>query len=190
MKRFICAALAAALLLPGALAVRAHAHDGDEDEQSEHQGPPEGGMREKMADRMKEKLGLSDDQATKLKDAMKAHGEASKPIMEKVKAGMEKLRDQVKSKAADADIKATLADLKTQRAAMQAEESKFHDSLAGFLTPTQQAKMLIGMMARHHAMMENRGGHGRWGGKRRGDGEDDHDGPKGDDGKKDDGNDD
>jgi Spy/CpxP family protein refolding chaperone len=148
MKRIVCAALAAALLVPGMWAVSARAQDdsSDEQESSHHE----------MGAQMKKKLGLTDEQAAKFKDAMKAHQDAMKPLGEQMKAGIKTLRDQVKAKAADADIKATLESLKAARQAMSAEQEKFHESLASFLTPTQQAKMVLGMAKRMH---ENMKGH-------------------------------
>jgi Spy/CpxP family protein refolding chaperone len=180
MKRLICAALAATLLVPGMLAVSARAQDDGPDAQ-EQDGP----KHHDMADKIKEHLGLSDDQAAKFKDAMKAHMDAMKPLGEKLKAGMKSLHEQVKAKAADADIKATLDSLKANRQAMAAEQEKFHESLAAFLTPTQQAKMVLGMAQRMR--QGGPGGRGGWRGRggRGGDKpspkdqEDDHDDDKG-----------
>ena len=160
MKRYICAALAAALLAPGLLTVSARAQDdAPPPEQSEHQDAG------KMADRMKEKLALTDDQAAKLKDAMKAHGDAMKPIGQQLKDGIKKLAGQIKSKATDADIQASLDSLKTARKAMADEQEKFHDGLAAFLTPTQQAKMAVGAAMRMHREREEHGPKGKHGPK-------------------------
>lgn len=177
MKRFIRAALAAAVLIPGAWALNARAEGGD------HDGPPPheaGMMGEKMAEKMKEKLGLTDDQAAKFKAAMKAHGDAVKPLHEKLRDGMKKLHGQVEAKASDADIKATLDSLKSTRKDMEAAQEKLHAEVSTILTPTQQAKMLLGMMHRMHERMGE--GKGRWGrgekgekGERRGPPKEDHD---------------
>lgn len=168
MKKLVCAALAAALLVPGTWALKARAHD---------EGA-EGGSHHEMAEKAKEKLGLSDEQASKFKDAMKAHRDEMKPLGEKMRDGVKKLHAQVEAKASDADLKATLASLKENRKAIEAAQEKFHESLASFLTPTQQAKMVLGMAHRMHERMDGRG---RMGG-RRGDkaGKDDT-GPKDDD---------
>ena len=149
MKRYICAALAAALLAPGIWAVSARAQEDAEPAQSEHQdgGKPDGA---KMADRMKEKLGLTDEQAGKLKDAMKAHHDAMTPLGQQMKDAVKKLADQLKNKAADADILASLDALKAARKAMADENEKLQDALAGFLTPTQRGKMAVGMAMRMH----------------------------------------
>lgn len=154
MKRLVCAAFAAALLVPGTWALSARAN---EEGAEEHAGPHHE-MGGKMAERAKEKLGLTDEQAAKFKDAMKAHGEAVKPLHRKMRDGLAKLGDQLQDKASDSDVKATLDSLKSVRQAMTAEEEKFHDSLASFLTPTQQAKLVMGMAKHMHEGMMGHGG--------------------------------
>lgn len=124
-------------------------------------GPGGGGpdaMREKMEARAKEMLGLTDDQEAKFKDAMKAHGEAVKPLKRKLRDGMTKLGDQLQDKADDSAVKATLDSLKATRQAMTAEQEKFHDGLASFLTPTQQGKLVLGMAMKMHQGMMGAGG--------------------------------
>lgn len=153
MKRLVCAAFAAALLMPGMGALSAQAKG-----PMERAGGPPREKGEGMAERAKEKLGLTDEQETKFKDAMKEHGEAVKPLHRKMRDGLTKLGDQVQDKASDSDIKATLDSLKSVRQAMTAEEEKFHDTLASFLTPTQQAKLVIGMAKRMHEGMMGPGG--------------------------------
>ena len=162
MKRYICAALAAALLAPGMWAVGARAQD-DDAEQSEHHdgGKPDGA---KMAEHLK-KLGLTDEQAGKFKDAMKAHGEAMKPLRQQAKDTVKKLAGQLKIKAPDADIQASLDALKAARQAIAAEDEKFHDGLASFLTPTQRGKMAVGMAMRMHREREEHGSKGKQGAK-------------------------
>jgi Spy/CpxP family protein refolding chaperone len=163
MKRIVCAALAAALLVPGSWALKARAHDEKTESSDSHHD---------MADKAKEKLGLTDDQSAKFKDAMKAHRDEMKPIHEKMKDGIKKLHEQVKAKASDEDIKATLASLKTSRQDMTAAQEKFHESLAAFLTPTQQAKLVLGMAKRMHEGMEHGHRHGKDKGSK--DKDDDH----------------
>ena len=159
MKRYICAALAAALLLPGMWAVSARAQDDDAPPPPEQAEQHEGGKPDgaKMAEHMKKALGLTDDQAAKFKDAMKAHGEAMKPLWQQAKDAMKTLGGQLKSKAPDADIQKSLDGLQAAHKAIAAEEEKFRDGLASFLTPTQRAKMAVGMAKR---MQQNRGEHG------------------------------
>jgi Spy/CpxP family protein refolding chaperone len=162
MKRFICAAFAAALLIPGPGAINARAHDGaEEGEAGERAAPPPHGMPGKMDARMKEHLGLTDEQSAKLKDAMKANGEAMKPLFRQVRDAMTKLDDKVKDKAPDADIQAALDAVKAAHKAIAAHQEKFHETLASFLTPTQQAKMLLDMAARMRAGRKGPAARGR-----------------------------
>ena len=148
MKRYICAALAAALLAPGMWAVGARAQDdGGEPEMAEHH---EGGKADhaKMAEHMKKRLELTDDQAAKFKDAMTAHHDAMKPLRQQTKDAMKKIGEQLKAKAPDSDIQASLDSLKTAHKAVAAEDEKFYNGLS-FLTPTQRAKLLMGAMHMH-----------------------------------------
>ena len=152
MKRYLCAVLAAALLAPALLAVNARAHDEDAGpEAEEHEGAPD---HAKMAEHMKKRLQLTDEQAAKFKDAMKSHHDAMKPLWEKLKGDMKKLHDQVEAKAADAEVQASLDSLKADHKAAADEEGKFQDGLS-FLTPTQRAKLLLGAM---HVRRERRQG--------------------------------
>jgi len=103
----------------------------------------------------KQKLGLSDAQAAKLEAAMKTHREAMQPLREKQGAALKTLGEQIKSNAGDSAVQATLDQLKSLQNSVQAESEKFHQTLASFLTPTQQGKMLVGMMMHmgaHHPM--------------------------------------
>jgi Spy/CpxP family protein refolding chaperone len=146
MKRYLCAVLAAALLAPGLMTVAARAQDdeGGPEAAEPHEG--RGGVdHAKMQEHLKKHLELTDDQAAKLKDAMKAHHDAMKPLWDKVRADTRKLGEQVKAKASDSDVQASLDALKADHKAVAEADQKFHESLS-FLTPTQQAKMLLGMM--------------------------------------------
>ena len=142
MRRYIRAALAAALLAPLLSAVHARAQD-DAAAPAEHsEGRPRDGG---MADRLKNRLGLTDEQSSKFRDALKAHGEAMKQLGLAVKESVKKLADDLKAKAADEELLAALASLKTARKAVAEENAKFEESLASILTPTQRAKAAVGM---------------------------------------------
>lgn len=136
MKTMIGAALAAALLLAGPAAVRAYAHDDDA-----------------PGAEMKEKLGLTDDQAAKLKSAMESHRESMKGLMRQQRDATAKLHDLLEDKASDEKVSAALDSLKAAHKQIAAAHEKLDETLAGFLTPTQRAKMFLGMMARMHERM-------------------------------------
>ncbi len=163
MNRIAYAVMAAGLLLGGPGTLPARAQPG-----GLGGGPgagPRAAMAAKMEARMKRNLGLSDVQESKLKDAFKAHREAVKPLGRKVRDLMTKLHDQLQDQAKDKDIAATLDSLKTAKKALDDERAKFTDSLASFLTPTQRAKMLMGMERRMGRERPGMRGRGRRGGR-------------------------
>jgi hypothetical protein len=127
LKKIALAALAFGLLLPS-LSLRA-----DE----------EGGMSAKI----KEKLGLSDEQASKFRDENKQHHEAMQPLRDKRKGLMKSLEDQVKAEAGDSAIQATLQDLEAVQKEIDTENQRHVDALKAMLNPTQQAKVLLAMRA-------------------------------------------
>jgi Spy/CpxP family protein refolding chaperone len=143
MDRNVIAVLCAGLLLaaaPSALRAEDEDHDGG--------GKP---AHEMSAAKLKDKLGLTDDQVTKLDAAWKAQKEAAKPLHEQMKKDMEKLKDQVKNKAKDDEIQATLDSLAATRKSMRESMEKTHADADAILTPTQRAKMVLKMAhARKH----------------------------------------
>ncbi len=126
-------------------------------------GPPEGAPPPMDADKLKKHFGLSDEQAAKFKDAVKAHQDALKSLREQMRDGMKKLAGQVKDKADDKEIAASLDALESGRKDIEEENHKFSAATAAFLTPTQRAKMLIGMMRRQGMGARQRPGAGRRG---------------------------
>ena len=101
------------------------------------------------------KLGLSEKDAKKLDDAFQSERLTMRPLHRELRDALQKLSDQVEDKAADADIQATLDRVQKARQALQTEMISFRSKLAGILTPTQRAKMMLWHM-RHHMM--GRGG--------------------------------
>ncbi len=162
MKRIISITLAGAILVP-VLAGGARAQDNSEDgtlppayeqaSQLNYQG-----REAKIGAKIKEKLGLTDDQAGKLMAAVKARRQALRPAFQMLKTDLKTLNGQVQAKASDADIQQALdklkADRKALRAAMKDSESQFK-AATSFLTPTQRAKLVLAFV---HRM---RGGWGR-----------------------------
>jgi Spy/CpxP family protein refolding chaperone len=112
-----------------------------EDEDGGGGKPP----HEMSAKKLKDKLGLTDEQVTKLDAAWKAQKEAAKPLHEQMKKDMDKLKEQVDKKAGDDEIKSTLDSLKSDRQAMMESMKKAHEASDGILTPTQRAKMILKM---------------------------------------------
>ncbi len=92
-------------------------------------------------ERMKKELGLSNNQAVKLKAIHEAERDALKPFMEKERALRQKRDEQLKSKASESEIKATLEEMKANRKAMTEQRQTFRKQREDLLTPTQEAKM-------------------------------------------------
>ena len=109
-------------------------------EEGGHEGPKGG-----PAAGMKARLGLDDAQAGKVQQAFEAHKAALEPLRRQMRDATTTLRDQLKDKAPDEAIKQTLERLDTAQKLMHAERDKLKSALSSILTPTQQAKMLVGM---------------------------------------------
>ena len=113
-----------------------------------------------MGEMWKDKLGLSKDQASKLKTTMKSFWEGQRSLHKQMHENMKKLEAQITLKYKDSDIQATLDDLAANHKAMQDQHEKLIADLKSFLNPTQRGKLLLGMMKHmqgHHEMMH--GGH-------------------------------
>ncbi|HXL73678.1 MAG TPA: Spy/CpxP family protein refolding chaperone [bacterium] len=108
---------------------------------------------------LKDKLGLTDDQAAQLKEAFKKQQEANKPLRDQEKIDMDTLQQKVDMKASDSDIKTLLDKLKDDQKQMEQVQENSMDKMRTILTPTQQAKWVLSM---HRGPM----GHGKWDGKK------------------------
>jgi len=108
------------------------------------------GERGWNAEKMQKKLDLTPEQTAKLKALRDADKETFKPLMEKQKELMKTLSSQVDAKAGDADLQTTLNDLKANREALRQQMEQAQAQKAAILTPTQQAKMLLGQKKRMH----------------------------------------
>ena len=115
------------------------------------------------------RFGLSEDQEAKLREASLARRKAVALLREDLRDEVETLKRQVREEAGDKKIQGTLDRLQKLRKDMLAEKEKFKDKAASFLTPTQQAKLLMAMHGRKHGGRRHGDGRGLGGG--RGDGE-------------------
>jgi Spy/CpxP family protein refolding chaperone len=142
--------VAAALLLSGAGATL-RAEPGEDSKQDgkqrwSHEGHEGHGPR----GRMKETLGLSDEQEGKLKALRRATRDASAELGGKLKASLRRLHDQLEDKASDKELAATLEAVSAARKALSAERERFETGMAAILTPTQRARLLESRLARMH----------------------------------------
>jgi Spy/CpxP family protein refolding chaperone len=168
-KKIWLAGLMAATLVGAALTAYAdddQAPAGGDDKPGMGQGMDDGMGGDMMdgdhMDRMKEKLGLTDDQVSKLKDLFKSQMEANKPLRDQMKIDVDTLQQKVDMKASDGDIKKLLDKLDAEQKQMQDSREKMKDQLRSILTPTQQAKMVLGMRKMGMGMMNRWKGHNGW----------------------------
>ena len=115
-----------------------------------------GMMGQDRLEKMKEKLGLSDDQVSKLKALFKSQRSVTKPLRDKLKSDMDDLQKKVDAKASDADLKKVLDSLSDDRKNLEAARQKMVDQIREILTPLQQAKFVLAMRERGEKMM------GKW----------------------------
>jgi Spy/CpxP family protein refolding chaperone len=142
---------------------------------AQHKSPADTGraaMMQRMEDRVKKELGLTDDQAAKLHATHERFEPQRRRIMERQRALHEALRGQLRpGVAANADSVNKLLDARQQnRAALMQLGRDADRELAGYLTPVQRAR--LEMMREHmHMMMAHGRMHGpgpgmrghRWG---------------------------
>lgn len=124
-------------------------------------GQEHGGMdMGQRLDKMKAKLGLSDEQVDKLKAIGKDEWGKAKAHRDKMKALIGTLASQVKAKAADAELNATLDSLKAEMRAQQAERDAAMDARQAVLTAQQAAQWALDMAGRMRQGMKD--GAKRW----------------------------
>ena len=88
-------------------------------------------------------FGLTKDQQGKFDTANKAKAAALKTLRETQDGAIEALRQKVNSNASENDIAAAFTTVKTDMKAIQNAENSYWDTLSGFLSPTQQAKLFL-----------------------------------------------
>jgi|GEM_PF-1664140 len=163
-KWMICASLLAGLIFGFASSAKADegAPAGNDDKPGmgqntgdEHEGMDGGAMGGRL-DKMKEKLSLTDSQVSQLKTLFKKQMENNKPLRDQERIDMDTLQQEVDANASDADIKKLLDKLDGERKTLQSSREKMTDQLRTILTPSQQAKMVLGMRQKGMGMM------GKW----------------------------
>jgi len=110
-----------------------------------------------MGDRMKERLGLTDEQAAKLKDLRESNQKEMRALQDKVQDETTAIKRKLRDGAGDSVLKPLLDKLQADHETLQAKRKANMDKMREILTPTQQAKMLV--------MMGRRMGPGGWGGR-------------------------
>jgi Spy/CpxP family protein refolding chaperone len=147
------------LFLSSVLVVRA-----DDDPKPGDQGGDAAGIG--VIAKMKDKLGLTDDQVAKLKQLGESAKAEITPLWKQMGADLKALGEKVKAKAGDDVLKPLLDSINTDRQNLDAAKNKYIDQSRTILTPTQQAKMVIYEAMKWKGMMN------KWGkGMKKGQGE-------------------
>jgi len=166
-RLFLVGSLATALFLGYGLAKAEDQSQPANDQVGDHpamQDGDHGNGEDRGKDRiehLKDKLGLTDDQTTQLKEAFRKQEEANKPLRDQEKIDIDTLQQKVDQKASDSDLKSLLDKLEKDRKQIQEVQQNSMDKIRMILDPTQQAKWVLSM--RRGSM-----GHGRWDGKKKG----------------------
>lgn len=160
---FVVGSLATVLFLGYGLAKAQDQNPPADDQGGDHaamQGGDHGDWGKDRIEHLKDKLGLTDDQAAQMKEAFKKQGEANKPLRDQEKIDFDVLQQKVDTKASDSDIKDLLDKLEKEHKQMQQVQDNFMDKIRMILNPTQQAKWVLSM---RHGMMNR-----QWDGKKKG----------------------
>jgi Spy/CpxP family protein refolding chaperone len=163
-RLFLVGSLTTALFLGYGLAKAEDQNQPANDQGGDHPAMQDGNHGDWGKDRiehLKDKLGLTDDQATQLKEAFKKHEEANKPLRDQEKIDIDTLQQKVDQKASDEDLKSLLDKLEKDHKQMQEVQQNSMDKIRMILNPTQQAKWVLSM---HRGPM----GRGGWNGKKKG----------------------
>jgi Spy/CpxP family protein refolding chaperone len=107
-------------------------------------------------EKMKEDLGLSDDQVTQIQKLFSEQMGSIKPLRDQLKTDMETLQQKMDSMAKDPEVKEVLEKFKSDRKILEEAQAKLMDRLSAILTPTQEAKAILEMDKRGRGMMINR----------------------------------
>lgn len=106
------------------------------------------GHRKDRIEYMKKKLGLSDDQVSKIKAVYEDSKKNIEPLMKQKEADIKTLKDKVTASASDNDIKALLAAIQSDQQKIMDIRKAEMNKVKTILTPTQQAKAFISMHKR------------------------------------------
>ncbi len=118
------------------------------------QGGDEGGHHGMGLEKMKEKLGLTDDQATQMKALFKSRMDSGKTLRDQMKVDLDILKQKVDAKASNGDLKSALDTLSADKKAMDKNRQRMEDQVRQILTPMQQAKLVLSMQERGGEMMK------------------------------------
>jgi Spy/CpxP family protein refolding chaperone len=108
------------------------------------QEAPQASGAEKIL-QIKEKLGLSDEQVAKLKTMVQSEKAELAPMVKQQLADLKTLGEKVKANAPDAELSPILDKMEARRQNIESVKSKYIGEARTILTPTQQAKVVLGV---------------------------------------------
>jgi Spy/CpxP family protein refolding chaperone len=108
------------------------------------QEPPQGSNAEKLLI-IKDKLELSDDQVVQLKAMWNKEKAELAPLVKQQLADLKTLGEKVKAGAPDAELNPILDNMESRRQNIESVKSKYISQAREILTPTQQAKVVLGV---------------------------------------------
>jgi Spy/CpxP family protein refolding chaperone len=164
MKKFLGMVVVGLVLGAAVLALGLKARADD------HEGGPKGGVCPKgsprygetadrqdqrdgsgMMEGLKEKLDLSDEQINEMKSIRQKGREKSKTLHEKLKAEVRNLSEKLKAGADGAVLKSLLEKVYADQKILEAYRQKQMEETRNVMTPTQQAKWVVGMVENRRA---------------------------------------
>jgi len=95
------------------------------------------------AERWRAELGFTEEQARRFETAGETRARAVEPVKERLRSAVSRLRSLLDGGADEAAVGEALLELARLRAALQRENARYDDELAGFLSPSQRARLLI-----------------------------------------------
>ena len=105
--------------------------------------------------KMKEKLGLTDEQVTKLKALVESERAIVGPMVKQQLADLKTLGVKTKAKAPDAELSPILDKLESGHRSLQSERNKYVDQARAILNPTQQAKITLYIAAKRLSILKH-----------------------------------
>lgn len=115
---------------------------------ADKKGKAETGACEFRMGKRAKKLGLTEEQAKKIRELRKEAREAVKPLRKELKEKMRELKRQVRAMEGDDKIAATLKDVEKARKALRSAKEKQRGKIESLLTPGQRAKVLLAQAKR------------------------------------------
>ena len=96
---------------------------------------------------LKQKLGLTDDQVSKLQAISASEKAEYTPLIQKGLADLKLLSDKIKAGAPDSEISPIIDSIEANRQAIEGAKTKYIVQVRAVLNPTQQGKVALAVAA-------------------------------------------